>query len=151
MNRNHNPKKSLGQNFLIDENIIKNIIKSGNFKHNDIVVEIGAGKGALTKELYYNVKKLIIIEKDRELFNELLQQFKNAIIFNEDFLKWEIPENIDKKTKVKVIGNLPYNVASQIIFKVLENILFTLLEFSWFKKRLEIELLLKMEIKIILC
>ena len=115
------PKKSLGQNFLIDFNIIKKIINLTTIKNRNIL-EIGPGKGALTdKILENNPKSLILIEKDNNLFNNLVNKYKNnkiIKIYNEDILKF----NLEKKLKNKTIifGNLPYNISSQILIKLIK-------------------------------
>ena len=114
-------KKSLGQNFLIDKNIIKKIVNSVNVRNKN-VVEIGPGKGALTEEiLKYNLKSLTLIEKDNDLFESLNLKFSdNNIIkfYNKDILKLDIEDIIDEKTII--FGNLPYNISSQILIKFLK-------------------------------
>ena len=82
------PKKSLGQNFLIDKNIINLIVNLGNIKKNDIILEVGPGTGNLTKEiLSKNPKKLIVVEKDKKLSIALREKFKNKIVLiNNDIL-----------------------------------------------------------------
>ncbi len=109
-------KKSLGQHFLIDNNIKKKIVDILSVEKKDIVVEIGPGEGALTELIYNNCKKLILVEKDIRLKNYLEQKFPKAKIFINDFLTW----NFNELKDVKIIGNLPYNVSTQIIFKLLE-------------------------------
>ena len=115
-------KKSLGQNFLIDKNIITKIIKLTKIKNKNII-EIGPGKGALTDEiLKQKPKSFIVIEKDNLLSNELkLKYFNNSVlkVFNKDFLKFDFEKFIAKKSIV--IGNLPYNVSSQILIKILRS------------------------------
>ena len=114
-------KKSLGQNFLIDKNIIKKIVNSVNVRNKN-VVEIGPGKGALTEEiLKYNLKSLTLIEKDNDLFESLNLKFSdNNIIkfYNKDILKLDIEDIINEKTII--FGNLPYNISSQILIKFLK-------------------------------
>ena len=87
------PKKSLGQNFLLNKNIIKKIVEFGKINNESIVIEIGPGTGNLTEEiLKYNPKKFIAIEKDENLFIKLKQKYnKNIELINEDVLKinWE--------------------------------------------------------------
>ena len=113
-------KKSLGQNFLIDQNIIKKIVNLKDIRNKD-VIEIGPGKGALTKEiLKKNPKSLILIEKDSSLVEELEKRFskeKCLKIFNADILKFDIEKFI--KSKSVIMGNLPYNISSQILVKIL--------------------------------
>ena len=117
-------KKSLGQNFLIDNNIIKKIISLSNVKNRN-VIEIGPGYGALTNEiLKQKPKTFSIIEKDHKLFTNLKSSLKNKKIniFNEDILKFKL-ENI-LKTKTIIFGNLPYNISSQILIKIIKYKLF---------------------------
>ncbi len=115
-------KKSLGQNFLIDKNIIKKIIKSVDIVNKNIL-EIGPGRGELTTViLENNPKSLILVEKDTQLSEELNIKFgsdKRVKIFNKDILKFDI-EKISLKNFV-VFGNLPYNISSQILVKFIKN------------------------------
>ena len=114
-------KKSLGQNFLVDKNIVKKIIKRIEIKNKDII-EIGPGNGALTDEiLKKKPKKLSIIEKDSLLFKKLKFKYrleKNIKIFHADILNFDI-EKINTKNCV-IFGNLPYNISSQILVKILK-------------------------------
>ena len=113
-------KKSLGQNYLTDLNIVKKIINLTNI-NNKNVLEIGPGKGALTKEILKNKpKSLILIEKDNVLFNELKYQYKdqkNIKIYNKDVLKFNFE---DKLKNTIIFGNLPYNISSQILAKIIK-------------------------------
>ncbi len=114
-------KKSLGQNFLIDKNIISKIINLINIKNKNIV-EIGPGKGALTnKILEKNPKTLTLIEKDNKLLDELKIKYKNQKLinyYNEDILKIDLQKLINKNSII--FGNLPYNVSSQILVKLIK-------------------------------
>ena len=114
-------KKSLGQNFLIDKNIIKKIINLTELKDKH-VIEIGPGKGALTSEiLNKDPKSLTIIEKDFSLAGELKKKYffeKKVRIINCDILDFKL-EEILKKNSI-IIGNLPYNISSQILIKILK-------------------------------
>ena len=111
------PKKSLGQNFLVDKNIINKIIKIGKINKNKIVLDIGAGYGSLTKELLeLKPKKVIAIEKDKKLFLSLienLKNYKNIKIINEDVMK--IINQNDFGKNIVIFGNLPYNISTQIL------------------------------------
>ncbi len=111
------PKRSLGQNFLIDQNIVDLIIEKGEIKKNDIIVEVGPGTGNLTEKIILkNPKKIILIEKDKILANKLNIKFKEKIILiNEDILK--VNEAEFKDDKMIFFGNLPYNISSQILVK----------------------------------
>ena len=114
-------KKSLGQNFLIDKNIIKKIINFINIKDKNII-EIGPGKGALTEEIIKsNPKSLILIEKDNVLFENLKLKYSNnhiLKIYNDDILNFNIEKIIKEDTVI--FGNLPYNISSQILIKFLK-------------------------------
>ena len=114
-------KKSLGQNFLKDKNIIKKIVNLRNIENKN-VIEVGPGKGALTNEiLSKKPKSLILIEKDFQLSQLLKNKFKeNKIvkIYCEDILRFNL-KKIDLKNLV-VFGNLPYNISSQILIKFIK-------------------------------
>ncbi len=113
-------KKSLGQNFLIDQNVIKKIIDLSEIKGKNII-EIGSGKGALTSEIIKRKpKSLIVIEKDSILAERLKERFcesKILKVFNQDVLKIKLEKII--KDKTIIFGNLPYNISSQIFVKII--------------------------------
>ena len=113
-------KKSLGQNFLKDENIIRKIVNTVKVENKNII-EIGPGLGAITNEiLSKNPKSLILIEKDNELAEKLKLSFltrKNVKILNCDVLKLDLEKIV--KTNSIIFGNLPYNISSQILVKIL--------------------------------
>ena len=115
------PKKSLGQNFLVDRNIIKKIVTTTQLENKN-VFEIGPGRGALTEEiLKKNPKSLFLIEKDFELAQLLKEKYnlnKNIKIYNNDILKIDVEKILEKKTII--IGNLPYNISSQILIKFIK-------------------------------
>ena len=123
-------KKSLGQNFLIDKNIIKRIIQEGKITANETVLEIGPGTGSLTEEIIkQKPKKIILIEKDNKLSEELLLKFGNNIeLINDDIL--EIEENNLSLDQILVFGNLPYNISTKILTKWICNVK----NKFWFKK-----------------
>ena len=114
-------KKSLGQNFLIDKNIIEKIINITNIE-NKIVLEVGPGTGSLTSFiLKKKPKKIFVIEKDTELAINLKDKFNNQIIIvNDDVLK--IDETNLFNDKVTVFGNLPYNISTEILTKWIINL-----------------------------
>ena len=94
---NLHPKKSHSQNFLINKGIIQKIIDAGELSNKDIILEIGPGKGALTEVLIGNVGKVIAVEKDKELYNFLLDRFaniKNLELLNQDILKLDVKKYI---------------------------------------------------------
>ena len=108
-------KKSLGQNFLIDKNIIKSIVSIGEINKNNVILEVGPGTGNLTEYiLKKNPKKIFVIEKDSNLVNLLNGKFSDKInILNKDILKFDL-NNISKE-KIIVFGNLPYNISTKIL------------------------------------
>ena len=114
-------KKSLGQNFLIDKNILENITNTTKIE-NKVVLEIGPGTGNLTSYiLKKNPKKMIVIEKDINLATQLKNKFKNQLkVINDDVLK--IDETNLFKDKVTVFGNLPYNISTEILSKWIINL-----------------------------
>ncbi len=107
-------KKSLGQNFLIDKNIINKITSTVSIEGNE-VLEVGPGTGNLTKEiLKNNPSKIYLVEKDTFLAENLKEIIDERVkIFNEDILKFD--ENLLSKNKIIVFGNLPYNVSTEIL------------------------------------
>ena len=111
-------KKSLGQNFLIDKNILKKILSLTTFKNKNII-EIGAGTGNLSFEILKLVpKRLICIEKDKifaKSLKILFQNKKNLLVLNGDILKLNLKRLISNETII--IGNLPYNISTQILIK----------------------------------
>ena len=111
------PKKSLGQNFISDKNVIKSIVEIGNIKNKNTVLEIGPGTGNLTEFiLKKNPKNFFVIEKDHNLVKLLHKKFNNKInIINKDILNFEL-NNISKE-KIIVYGNLPYNISTEILIK----------------------------------
>ena len=111
------PKKSLGQNYLIDNNILNLMADIGEIKNDDIVLEVGPGTGNLTEKLLLKKpKKIILIEKDKNLSNNLKSKFNEKInLLNEDILK--VNEEILSNKKMIFYGNLPYNISSQILAK----------------------------------
>ncbi len=111
----------MGQNFLIDTNVIEKIVNTTNID-NKIILEIGPGTGNLTSYILgKNPKKLIVIEKDIELAKNLREKFNNRItIVNDDILK--IDETKLFKERVTVFGNLPYNISTEILSKWIINL-----------------------------
>ncbi|MEO8512400.1 MAG: 16S rRNA (adenine(1518)-N(6)/adenine(1519)-N(6))-dimethyltransferase RsmA [Ignavibacteria bacterium] len=116
------PKKSLGQNYLTDENISRNIVNAFDIQPGDKVLEIGPGKGALTKIILEKTSELTVIEFDRNNCAILKEKFPALNIINRDFLKFNMNELVTNPgQKLRVIGNIPYNITSPIIFKLLDN------------------------------
>jgi len=124
------PKKSLGQNFLIDTGIIEKICNSGNITENNNVLEVGPGTGNLTEIiLQKKPKKFHVIEKDERLIKNLKERFdKKLIIINEDILEYDLKLLSDKD--LIIFGNLPYNISSQILVNFIN---YSYSEFSYKK------------------
>lgn len=114
------PKRSLGQNFLIDSSVLPEIIKAAEIRDGDVVIEIGPGLGILTKALLDAGAKVFAIEKDFDLVAKLTQMFgnnKNLKIVHQDALFFDFSHF----ETFKVVSNLPFNIASPIIRKFLES------------------------------
>lgn len=107
------------QNFLYKKDIIQKIIFISNLTKDDFIIEIGAGKGSITKELIKKCNHIIAIEKDKELFCLLKEKFKsysNIEIINEDFLLYKLPQ----KTNYKIFSNIPFNITTDILNKIIQ-------------------------------
>jgi 16S rRNA (adenine1518-N6/adenine1519-N6)-dimethyltransferase len=119
-------KKSFGQNFLIDQNYISKIISALNPQENDTIVEIGAGRGALTERLLESGANVFAIELDKDLIPLLQEKFgdlKNFNLVEKDALKIdfnELTKTEDQKTKSKLVANLPYYISTAILQKLIE-------------------------------
>lgn len=114
--------RKLGQNFLINQDIIEEIVNNSKISSEDVVIEIGPGLGALTKELLKKSKKVIAIELDKNMVDILKNRFPNTNIeiIHEDILKINLKELISSYDKVKVVANLPYYITTPIIMRLLE-------------------------------
>lgn len=128
--------KSLGQNFLVDDNVIDEIIRCSNIDKKDLIIEIGPGLGVLTNRLLQESNNVMAVELDKRMVSILQDRFKLNIngqteskleIINEDILKINLNQLIaEKKSKneirqVKIVANLPYYISTPIIMKLLEN------------------------------
>lgn len=118
--------KSLGQNFLIDKNVIEDIVASSSVEEGDLVIEIGPGIGTITREAALRAKKVIAVEIDKSLIpilEETLEDCDNVELINADILKTDIKALIEKENhtgRVRIIGNLPYYITTPILMKILE-------------------------------
>jgi 16S rRNA (adenine1518-N6/adenine1519-N6)-dimethyltransferase len=149
MQKIHHAKKSLGQNFLKSEPALRKIVEAGEIKKEDIILEIGPGKGTLTEKLLECAGTVIAVEKDRELFNLLQEKFakeiseQKLILIEEDILSFNIASQIlnfcsgprfsgspsrpdhsqklkfEKQYSYKIIANIPYNITGAILKKFL--------------------------------
>ncbi|WP_185235529.1 16S rRNA (adenine(1518)-N(6)/adenine(1519)-N(6))-dimethyltransferase RsmA [Teredinibacter franksiae] len=118
----HRARKRFGQNFLIDERLINHIVRSIAPKPDDNLVEIGPGKGAITAPLLEHCQKLNVIELDRDLIPVLLAQFakyEDFKIHQADALKYDFANLITAGKPLRIVGNLPYNISTPLIFHLL--------------------------------
>ncbi|MFA6162884.1 MAG: 16S rRNA (adenine(1518)-N(6)/adenine(1519)-N(6))-dimethyltransferase RsmA [Methylobacter sp.] len=120
----HIPRKRFGQNFLHDHNIIYNILSSIQAKPGEHWVEIGPGQGALTEPLLKTGIRLDVVELDRDLVALLKEQFKqydNLQIHSADALRFDFSALAEDGKKLRIIGNLPYNISTPLMFHLLDN------------------------------
>ena len=117
------PKQSLGQNFLIDDNIARNIVRDLRLHRDDVVLEIGPGYGALTKYLTDRVRRFIAVEIDRRVAEELRRRYdpQQVTILHEDFLETDLGKWSSKyRAEIRIVGNIPYHLTSPILFKIFD-------------------------------
>lgn len=121
--------KSLGQNFLISDEVVSSIVSSAEISKNDLVIEIGPGLGTLTKELLEKAGKVVCIELDKKMLtilNDRFSLYTNFLLINDDVLKVDLNKLITEEkennnlSNVKIVANLPYYITTPIIMKLLE-------------------------------
>jgi 16S rRNA (adenine1518-N6/adenine1519-N6)-dimethyltransferase len=122
----HRPRKRFGQNFLVDNNVIDKIIHSINPQPDDHMVEIGPGLGALTQPLLHTLARLDVIELDRDVIPELkaLAGSERLHIHNVDVLAFDFTsftETNFQRGKLRIIGNLPYNISTAVLFHLIKH------------------------------
>jgi len=120
----HIPRKRFGQNFLHDHNIIYNIISSIQARPGQHWVEIGPGQGALTEPLLNEKVRLDVVELDRDLvvlLKEKFKQYPNLNIHSADALRFDFSSLASGEEKLRIIGNLPYNISTPLMFHLLDN------------------------------
>lgn len=127
---NHKAKKKFGQNFLQDSSVIERIIHAVQAQKTDYIIEIGPGLGALSKILVTQCQQLSVVEIDNDLIPELERQFshfpkKKWHIFHQDALKFSLSQakqQLNVNAKFRIIGNLPYNISTPLLFHFIEQI-----------------------------
>lgn len=124
-NNNFSFKKKFGQNFLLDQNILNNIVSISNITKNTLVIEIGVGAAALTKKIAEKAKKVLGYEIDNTLkpvLDEILKEYKNVDIIYDDFLNRNITKDLNNYDydEIMVVANLPYYITTPIITKFIE-------------------------------
>lgn len=118
----HKARKRFGQNFLIDHGIIRDIVRSVHPQKEDLIVEIGPGKGAITQLLADSCDNLSVIELDRDLVPWLKVKFEkhpNFQLFQADALQFDFAQLIKNNRPLRIVGNLPYNISTPLIFHLL--------------------------------
>lgn len=120
--RHIRPRKSLGQNFLRDENICRRITASIAVQSSDVVLEIGPGEGALTKYLAKKAKRLIVVDVDERVVLRMREEFPGIEVIHEDFLRVDLEEIArDHRSTLRLVGNIPYSITSPILFHILDH------------------------------
>ena len=118
------PLKSLGQNFLVDQNVIGKIIHAADIQPDDAVLEIGPGRGALTAQLAERAGRLVLIEFDHALAAWHRNQFRDnerVTVIDADVLKVDLPALLSASSKKwKVVANLPYNISTEVLFRLIK-------------------------------
>ena len=118
-------KKSLGQNFMMDRNIARKLIESVGVTKDDTILEVGPGTGVLTEELLQRAKHVSSVEIDERLVDILNERFASAENYeniHHDFLTFDISDLSKRlKSKIKIIGNIPYHISSQILIHIFEH------------------------------
>ena len=116
-------KRSLGQNFLVDPNAQRRIVESLEAGPDDEVVEIGPGHGALTQHLVGAVKRLVLVELDNDLAPALARKYadrEDVVVVHADVLETNIAALVDDVLRARVVGNIPYNITTPILFHLLD-------------------------------
>jgi 16S rRNA (adenine1518-N6/adenine1519-N6)-dimethyltransferase len=117
------PKRSLGQNFLVDRNIQRRIVEVADFRPGDEVLEVGPGRGALTEHLAEIADRLLLVELDDDLAEELEERFRDrpsVVVHHVNVLDLDLRDVSRDPAALRVIGNIPYNITAPILFKFLE-------------------------------
>jgi len=120
----HLPKKRFGQNFLHDTSVLQQITEAINPSSDDLMVEIGPGKGAMTSYLLPHLKALHVVELDRDLISLLEKQFRDKplTIHSGDALQFKFDQLIVDQRKLRIVGNLPYNISTPLLFHLAQHV-----------------------------
>ena len=122
-----NIQKKFGQNFLIDEEVLRQIVDAAGISSNDCVLEIGPGIGTMTQYLAEKAREVVAVEIDKALIpilHDTLAAYDNVTLINKDILKVSIPQIVAERNQgqpVKVVANLPYYITTPIIMKLFES------------------------------
>lgn len=123
LSRFRSPLKSLGQNFLIDRNVIDKIVQSAQLLPDDNILEIGPGRGALTSRLIEEAGNVLLVEYDHALAADLQQKYleeKKVTVIDGDILAVNLSALLSGKDKWKVVANLPYNISTEVLFRLMD-------------------------------
>ncbi len=112
------PLKRFGQNYLTDKNIISKIVDTFNPSKDENIIEIGPGTGALTRALYEKIGPFTVVEIDTRVIEKLQSELPGLQIINNDFLEIDLKQFLSATKKNRIIGNIPYNITSSILFKL---------------------------------
>lgn len=116
------PLKRFGQNYLKDENILNKIVRTIDPQLEDYILEIGPGTGSLTKKIIEKTEHFIAVEIDRRMIDQLKEKFPGINLISDDFMNIDLKKIAnDSDHSLRIIGNIPYNLTSPILFKLLEN------------------------------
>lgn len=115
------PLKRFGQNYLQDQNIIRKIISEIDPKDNEKIIEIGPGQGALTQHLFSSNCDFSAIEIDKRVIDDLSNRFAGIDLIQQDFLEINLSDFLVNNKKIRIVGNIPYNITSPILFKLFDN------------------------------
>lgn len=116
------PLKRFGQNYLKDNNILEKIIREISPSENDFIIEVGPGLGALTSKLAVSDAEITAIEIDKRVKEDLSDKYPSVKFYNEDFLRTDLQKFYTQRSrKLRIAGNIPYNLTSPIIFKLIED------------------------------
>lgn len=119
----HRAKKSLGQNFLVDPNLQRKIVQAVGAGPGDTVLEVGPGQGALTRHLAGSVGRLVLVELDDDLAAGLRQEYRDrddVEVVHGDILDVRLEDHVQDLTALHVVGNIPYNITTPILFHLLQ-------------------------------
>ena len=118
--KNPKPLKKFGQNYLTDQNILCKIVEELNPKPGEDIIEIGPGTGSLTSKLAEKASSLTLVEIDTRVIEGLRIQYPQVNVIKGDFLDIQL-NTLFKRNKLRIVGNIPYNLTSPILFKLIEN------------------------------
>lgn len=127
LDQNFRTKKKFGQNFLIDENVLNNIVDAADINKNDLVIEIGPGIGTLSQKILERAYSAILIEIDEKLIpilNDTLKEYNNFRILNEDIMKLDLNSLFsegEKNLNIKIVANLPYYITTPVLTKLMKS------------------------------